>query len=354
MNHTKKEKKTDYEAEKPHLLRRDFLKLTGVFIATASTLSGCEVDPESPTVQPFTQGTGASPITKQQPTAVAGQYEEVPYTPTEPPQPGVLRFFSLHEAQTVEDLTAHILPGSPEDPGAREAGVVTYIDNLLSHEHGFAQPIYRQPPFAEPYTGQNPPEQGGRTAGYQTVWVHRDELPRYGYQSALTPREIYRRGLELVDRYCRDSFGSSFIKLSESQQESVVSDMADGKVTPSPGQEGGGGSSSASQTRGGGESGDEETGFYPPSLEDFFTVLRTHTIEGMFSDPLYGGNRNLAGWKLLGYPGAQRAYTPLDIRTEGTDREPQSIAQLPHFNPGQRANDDVILPVSGTDQQHSH
>ena len=90
------------------------------------------------------------------------------------------------------------------------------------------------------------------------------------------------------------------------------------------------------------------------SAQSFFHTLRRHTLEGMFSDPVYGGNRNLAGWKLVGYPGAQRAYLPHDYQTEGTTREPQSIAQMHHFHPGQPANGEVILPVSGRDQQHSN
>ena len=41
----------------------------------------------------------------------------------------------------------------------------------------------------------------------------------------------------------------------------------------------------------------------------FFDSLRNHTIEGMFSDPAHGGNRDLVGWKLLGYPGPQPSYS---------------------------------------------
>ena len=60
----------------------------------------------------------------------------------------------------------------------------------------------------------------------------------------------------------------------------------------------------------------EATGFEPLSPESFFHTLRRYTNEGMFSDPAYGGNRNMVGWKLIGYPGAQRAYTPDEIQVE--------------------------------------
>jgi gluconate 2-dehydrogenase gamma chain len=48
----------------------------------------------------------------------------------------------------------------------------------------------------------------------------------------------------------------------------------------------------------------------------------------MFSDPMHGGNRDLVGWKLIGYPGAQRFYTPDDIKNPTFMRDPQSLAQL--------------------------
>jgi gluconate 2-dehydrogenase gamma chain len=321
--------------EGPRLDRRGFLKATGALAVAAGLASACDTG--------GTRRNGAatprSPLPADTPVSrIPGPYEEVPDTPAEPPDPTVLEFFTLHEARTVEALAATILPGTPDDPGAREAGVLNYIDHLLAHRHGFAQAIYRQPPFAEPYQGKQPPDSG--ESGPRPVWVKADQLPRYGYQSSMTPREIYRRGLELVDGYSRERHGAAFADLAEGQQEEVVGVMADspGEIFPGAAQSGG----------------QEEAGFHPPALGEFFEVLRNHVIEGMFADPLYGGNQELAGWKLLGYPGAQRAYTPVEMRTEGSGRLPQSIAQLPHFNPGQPANDQVILPVSGSRRHESH
>jgi len=73
---------------------------------------------------------------------------------------------------------------------------------------------------------------------------------------------------------------------------------------------------------------DKATGFEGPGAKAFFTQLRNDTIEGMFSDPMYGGNRDLVGWKLIGYPGAQRFYTPDDIKNPNLQRDPQSLAEL--------------------------
>lgn len=308
------------QLEDKRLGRRRFLKATGAFIVGAG-LAGCEAD-----VKPALERHAAQPLVPHRapryvprlPDRVRGQYPAVPDTPTAPPPEGVLNFFSLHEAMTVESLTARLLPGTPDDPGAREAGVVYYIDNMLSYENPFAEATYRKPPFAETYQGDAPPE--GDTNGFDVIWIAADQIERYGYQSILSPRDTYRAGLASVDRFATGRFGSNFVDLAEGQQDEIVGAMLDG----------------------------EATGFEDPSGESFFHVLRRHTCEGMFADPVYGGNRDMAGWRLIDYPGAQRAYTEADIRTEGNDREPQGILAMNHFHPGQNANEHVILPVSGS------
>lgn len=309
------EKKINHQPEQEqegHISRRGFLKGAGLVVAGGLLAPGCS--PGETNNNPSLAAQGPAPT----PVPVARQYPEVPFAPLVEPDPNILNFFSLHEARTVEALTARILPGTPDDPGAREAGVVVYIDHLLSQEHGWAQPIYRMPPYAEAYEGDQPP--GAEAGPYQVIWVKQEELERYGPQNALTPREIYRVGLAAVDQYANEQFGSNFIDLSEEQQDQVVGDLA----------------------------GDKASGFSEPSAADFFEQLRTHTIEGMFGDPAYGGNRNMVGWKLIGYPGAQRAYTPEDMMAENLQREPQSLAGLARFHSGEQVNEHVIMPVSGS------
>ena len=327
----------DGERKLEPLDRRGFLKAGGALMLAVGVMTACDTPtPREPTPVP------PQPLPPSAPDSIVpGPYEEVPATPAQAPDPNVLEFFTMHEARTVEALAATILPGTPEDPGAREGGVLNYIDHLLAHRHGFAQPIYRLPPFAEPYFGEQPPAD---VEGPQPIWVKADQLPRYGYQSSLTPREIYRQGVQQVDAFSRERFGAPFADLAEADQESVVEVMAD-----SPGEIFGPVAPGQPQDQSGG--GEDETGFRQPSLREFFEVVRNHVIEGMFADPLYGGNRDLVGWYLLGYPGAQRAYTPVEFQTEGTDKEPQSIADLPHFHPGQPANEYVILPVTGSDSR---
>jgi hypothetical protein len=222
----------------------------------------------------------------------------------------------------VDALTARILPGTPDDPGAHEAGVVTYIDNMLAHQEGYNESTYREPPYAQIYSGDTPP---AADEIFETVWVAADQIERYGYQAIVSPREVYRLGVFAVDAYARSKHEQPFIELSEAQQNTIIEEMVSGEAT---------------------------TGFDQIAAASFFTVLRRHTAEGMFSDPAYGGNRDMVGWRLIGYPGAQRAYTETDIRGENAPRPPQSLAELHPFSPGENAGEHVVLPVSGSEEKY--
>jgi gluconate 2-dehydrogenase gamma chain len=299
--------------------RRRFLKLTGAATVTttvAGVLEGCASESSPP--RGVIPSTGATLVPIEQ------QYPEVPYTPDSTPVPSELMFFTPEEFFIVEALTARVLPGTVQDPGAREAGVAVYIDRKLAFDqnNGFVEPTYFKPPFAKLYEGDTPPQKDDE----KTVWVKKSEIDRYGFQSDSRPQETYRKNLAAVDQYAQTKFQKKFVDLSEDQQDQLLMDM---------------------------ESGDTQ-GFEDDNDRVFFTVLRQDTIDGMFADPAYGGNRNMVGWKLIGYPGAQRAYTPVDLHTEGNVRPPQSILQLHKFHPGQLANPDVIVPPSGSDIDQNH
>ena len=294
-----------------NLTRRGFLQVAGL-VAAAVAGTGIATRRNTPVVN-----------TPPNEVPVQSQYPEVPYAPSEPPPANVLAFFTTHEAKTVEAITARILPGTPDDPGAREAGVVNYIDKTMVFNEGFAEPTYRQPPFAQTYEGDNPPQDQNQ---YDVVWVQKDQLSRYGFQSIYSPREIYRKGIASVDQYAQSKFQKQFVDLSEDQQDQILSDVSEGNATA----------------------------FDDPSGADFFKQLRNDTINGMFADPAYGGNKNMVGWTLIGYPGAQRAYTPTDMMTEGQPRPPQSLGMMHNFHPGEAANPNVILPVTGSEEHSAY
>jgi gluconate 2-dehydrogenase gamma chain len=246
---------------------------------------------------------GAATVMALQATPVATPTMEMPLDqPMEGPQRPAA-FFNIHEAQTVDALVSRILPGDEDDPGAHEAGDVFYIDRALGGTNlGYTLKTYTQGPFL--VVSEEPvPVQAASSRDiydYVSIAPNSDLISRYGYQSVLTPQEIYRRGLEYVDAYAQSQFQQDFVELSSEQQDQILTDME----------------------------ADNATGFGGPSGKAFFTQLRNDTIEGTFSDPQYGGNRDLVGWKLIGYPGAQRNYTPEDMKNTSFMREPQSLAQL--------------------------
>jgi gluconate 2-dehydrogenase gamma chain len=336
----------------PVLSRRDFLKamgLTAAGLAGISAASSCSVISPNRHTRPFTVDR----------VPVHVQYPAVPYTPAVIPDTGILRFFTPHEARTVEAFTARLLPGTPEDPGAREAGVMFYIDGLMSYPNGFAEPIYRQPPFAAVDDRDEPRPNPDQIAPEGVIWVPASEIERYGYQSIYTPREVMRMGLAALDRYANEFYDDDFAELSEEEQDEIIEAMLDDEDEEEEEEEENGEETEAPEEEDEEEEDDDEEDdiddfFTPISAEAFFRTMLLYTNQGMFSDPLYGGNRNMAGWRLIGYPGAQRAYSPREILEEGIGlrREPWSMANLPPFNPGLPVTP-ALNPVTGTDE-HGH
>jgi gluconate 2-dehydrogenase gamma chain len=101
-------------------------------------------------------------------------------------------------------------------------------------------------------------------------------------------QDFYRRGLVALDGYCRTTHNAPFVKLSAAKQDEVITALEAGKAT----------------------------GFTWPSAQAFFNTVRTHTMEGMFADPVYGGNKDFAGWILVGFPGAQPAFSAADMKSK--------------------------------------
>jgi gluconate 2-dehydrogenase gamma chain len=110
-----------------------------------------------------------------------------------------------------------------------------------------------------------------------------ESLPEHGYQGKETPREIYRAGIAQL--------GSDFVSLDAADQERRLIAM---------------------------------------ERSEFFRLLRQHTVEGMFSDPLHGGNQNMVGWKLTGYPGPIMGYRDImsKYRGEAFTQKPASLVQI--------------------------
>jgi gluconate 2-dehydrogenase gamma chain len=101
-------------------------------------------------------------------------------------------------------------------------------------------------------------------------------------------RPAYAAGLAALDSYARRSRGASFARLPATDQDAALIDVETGVATGFTGNPG-----------------------------TFFNLVRTHTLQGTFGDPFYGGNANFAGWDLIGYPGVRTIVTPDEQRLGG-------------------------------------
>ena len=188
------------------------------------------------------------------------------------------RFFTPEEAAFIEAAVDRLIPPEPDWPGARAAGVPNYIDLQLAGSYGQGDHMFLGGPIKPGTPGQ-------------------------GYQLGLSPAQVYRTSLTAILGRLRAT-GASFADASPHEQDELLTRL---------------------------EAGEEDLDGVPSAI--FFETLLANTIEGYFADPAYGGNRDMAGWRMIGFPGAYAAY--LGIYTQHGvrfEREPISMAdaQLLH------------------------
>jgi gluconate 2-dehydrogenase gamma chain len=196
-------------------------------------------------------------------------------------------FFSAHQRRTVEAAMARIIPTDGE-PGAREAGTIDFVDRYLSG----IDFIYAKP------DGSGFERLEGRRAD---AWLQRVEVLR----------RTYVEGIATVDALSREAFGSSFVELTEAQQDEVL------RRLDRMGQQ------SASAGGAPGESPALQQTLTETDLE-FLPLLVMHTRQGFYADPIYGGNKDRVGWQFIGFPGPDSlndvftgAYSALPWFAEG-------------------------------------
>lgn len=184
-------------------------------------------------------------------------------------------FFDADEARAADAAVARLIPADDNGPGAREAHVVVFLDRQLAGAWGQGDHFYRKGPFL---TG----------------------TAQQGYQLAFTPAEMFRLGFAKLDENARKVRGAAFADLPAEQQDELLAQAEQGKL---------------------------DFGTLPSGA--FFASLVDATMEGFFSDPIYGGNRDKIGWKLVGFPGVHASYAN-DIERHGIkwSRAPASIADV--------------------------
>ncbi|HEX5319707.1 MAG TPA: gluconate 2-dehydrogenase subunit 3 family protein [Stellaceae bacterium] len=207
----------------------------------------------------------------------------MPWTPDRAAPPTAVdprgwRYFTAAEAKTVEALVDRLIPPDPETPGGKDCGCAVFIDRQLAGPYGKSEALYMKGPFHEGTHQQGP-------------------------QSADPPAVHYRKALAALDKYCRATFGgSTFAALPDDKKDAVIADLESGKV-PLGGKPG-----------------------------TFFKQLLKDTQQGFFADPVYGGNRDMAAWKMIGFPGARYDYSDwVDRHNEPYPHPPVSIGEHPDW-----------------------
>ncbi|HEY4141379.1 MAG TPA: gluconate 2-dehydrogenase subunit 3 family protein [Pseudolabrys sp.] len=181
------------------------------------------------------------------PEAAQAQQPAAPPAPT----PAGYEFLNLDEAAFIEALVDHMVPADDLTPKGTDVGINTYIDRALAGAWGKGDRLYMQGPWKK-------------------------GAPSQGYQLPLTPAQLYRAGIDATNAHCRKIYGKTFDRLDEAQREEVLVGLSTAKISFDSGL----------------------------PVRVFWTALYQTVIEGMFSDPIYGGNRNKVGWQLIGFPGA--------------------------------------------------
>lgn len=166
------------------------------------------------------------------------------------------KFFTAEEAKLVEAMAERIFPSDDGTPGATDAHVVNYIDGQLHGPWGQGDREYRHGPFHTPTSSG------------------------HGWQYNLTPAQAYRSALPQLEKYVQKKYGKKYVDLSAKQKDAVLTALEGGTITS----------------------------MNNPIALDFWTMFHENVMEGLFADPLYGGNHNMVGWRWVGFPGNPLAY----------------------------------------------
>jgi gluconate 2-dehydrogenase gamma chain len=168
------------------------------------------------------------------------------------------RFLQPDQARALAAAADRIFPGDGDSPSASALGAVEYIDGQLAGPWGQGDHLYRQGPFPAP-----------QDSGH-------------GWQSPLTPAEVYAHGLAALDEIARARHGAAFAELPPEAQDELLHACERGEVEADFGE--------------------------GRSAAQFFALLKLNVVEGVFADPRYGGNRDFGGWRFIGFPEERARY----------------------------------------------
>jgi gluconate 2-dehydrogenase gamma chain len=183
---------------------------------------------------------------------------------------------TMDEVSFFSAVADSMIPADELSASGTDCGIPVFIDRQLAGAWGAGARMYRAGPF----------HQG---------------LPEQGYQLSLTPREYFAVGIRAANDWTRRTFGKEIDRLGPVERIAALKSMEDGSAQ-----------------------------IVDIDPKEFFQRLLAITMEGFFSDPLYGGNRNKASWRMLGFPGLPATYADKieEYRNKRYVAEPQSITDF--------------------------
>jgi gluconate 2-dehydrogenase gamma chain len=191
-------------------------------------------------------------------------------------EPDTLLLLTATEAAFVSAAVDTFIPADELSPSGTDCGLVVFIDRQLASEWGGGAKMYRSGPF------------------------HKGK-PEQGYQLALTPRQFFQTGIAEANAWSHKTYGKEFDRLAPADRIAALKTMEEGKAA---------------------------FGGVPSRM--FFNMLLSMAMDGFFADPAYGGNRNAAAWKMLGFPGLPATYADKfeEYRNKRYVAPPRSMADF--------------------------
>jgi len=189
-------------------------------------------------------------------------------------------YFTPQEAATVEAFVDRLIPPDPDTPGGKDSGCAVFIDRQLAGPYGRFEGYYMDGPFQNGTKEQGP-------------------------QSPVTPAQQYRKALAALDVACRAKFADkTFVELSDDQKDEAIRGIEDGSLK-----------------------------LDGTDSKEFFKLILKDTQYGFLADPIYGGNKDMAYWKMIGFPGTHYDYRDwIDRHNQRVTLPPVSINIHPNWS----------------------
>jgi gluconate 2-dehydrogenase gamma chain len=201
--------------------------------------------------------------------------------PPLPTKPGPWLYFNGAEGRAMEAVADRIIPPDPQTPGGKDAGCAVFVDRQLAGPYGHQDGLYIRPPFQDGAKNQGPQSEAG-------------------------PAEQYRKWLAALDSAVKAKYaGKAFTELSDNDKDTVLKGLESGDIKLD---------------------GADGKAFMEHAVKDIQM--------GFFADPIYGGNHDMAAWKMIGYPGARYNYLDwIDRHNERFPLPPVSMTGRAEWTP---------------------